>query len=141
MNATDRVRNGPLIGHLNEERFMLRAQELGHGVFVPRAGFSRADCILQIDYKNVSVQIKTATLRDGLICFQSCSKGYSNGSRSGLTLLYTPEEIDYIGLYCEDLQKAFLVPVDLCQKQKSRLVYENTGIACIGCPSAQDFEF
>lgn len=139
----DKRERGAYYGHLHEEKFKLRAVELGYEVFTSGAPYSRVDCILMLEHQLTKVQIKTASLRDGILYFETSTKTYNHETKkySG-NACYTKEEIDAYGLYAPELDQTFLVPFDvLGAKQKARLRYEDTEIVCIGCPIAHDYVF
>jgi hypothetical protein len=139
----DRRRNGARLGHLHEEIFKLRAQQLGYTVFTTTAPYSRIDAILLQDQKLSRVQIKTGNLKDGILHFKTSSKAYDRKTGKGSAdVFYTAEEVDFFGVYCPGVNKCWLIPISYCQnKFRLRLVYDDQGIACIGCLPAKPFEF
>jgi hypothetical protein len=139
----DRSRFGAQRGHLHEEKFKLRALEQGYEVFDSRAAHSRIDTILVLGPKIQRVQIKTATLCDGILKFESSTKTYNTTTKKySSNVCYTEEEIDAFGLYCPQTDEYFLIPIVYCKDRlKTRLVYEQGQSPCIGCLPAHPFLF
>lgn len=141
MHVNKRV-HGAHIGHLHEERFKLRAKELGYEVFTSGTPYSRVDLILMKNYALQKVQVKTATLLDGILRFETSTKVYNKETRLRTSnSRYTAEEIDFFGVHCPELNQNFLIPIHLCEGFKMRLRYEDTEIPCINCPLAEHFYF
>ena len=83
-------------------------------VLVPFGENSRYDLVLERDSVFTRIQCKTGRLRNGSIWFPTCSTTFHN-SRPGGAKPYISDyrgSADVFGIYCPELDKVYLVPVD-----------------------------
>ena len=86
----------------------------GKTVYLPFGASQRADLIFEDDRGLHRVQVKNGVLGDRVVSFATCSntKNIPKDYRG---------QIDYFGVYCHDLQAAFLVPVSEVPLRAGRL--------------------
>jgi hypothetical protein len=86
--------------------------KLGLPVLKPLTEHCRYDLVLEIDGRLLRVQCKWAPGRDEVIKVNLTGSRYTaNGAQ--IQTVYSSEEIDAVGVYCEDLDECYLVPVEI----------------------------
>jgi prevent-host-death family protein len=97
-------------GNVAELAFAAEAARLGLEVHIPVTEHRRADLVLGLGGKLLRVQCKWANRRGDVV---SISLATSRRSGSGhIRSTYTPDEIDAIGAYCDELEECFLIPIE-----------------------------
>lgn len=88
--------------------------QCGKTVYLPFGASQRADLIFEDERGLHRVQVKNGVLGDRVVSFATCSntKNIPRDYRG---------QIDYFGVYCHDLQAAFLVPVGEVPLRAGRL--------------------
>jgi PD-(D/E)XK nuclease superfamily protein len=81
---------------------------MGYQVSVPWGENHRYDLIVEKENTLLRIQVKTGRLRMGSIWFNAYS---SHAHRNGGQRSYRGDA-DYFGVYCPDVQRVFLVPVE-----------------------------
>jgi hypothetical protein len=100
-------------GAIAELAIQLAATKLGIDVYRPVAEGGRYDMILSLREKLIRVQCKWATRR-GQVLVISCQS--SRRTAEGFSRRrYTAEEIDAIAAYSLELDRCFLIPVQLVE--------------------------
>jgi hypothetical protein len=103
-------------GAIAEMAFSYHATRLGIGVLWPCAEGERYDLVLDLRPRLVRVQCKWGLLRDGVI--SAALKTNRRGPNGFITTSYTPNEVDAFGIYCEPLDRCFLVPITAVQARR-----------------------
>jgi hypothetical protein len=98
-------------GAIAESAIVHAALKLGIGVFRPLSDGERYDLILNLRPGLVRVQCKTAVLRGAVLAVPF----YSNrrGATGFVKRLYTSEEIDAVAAYSPELERCFLLPLNV----------------------------
>jgi hypothetical protein len=111
------VLDGNHKGALAEAELAVAAVRLGVPVFTPVAEHGRADLVLEIEARLWRVQCKYGSLsQDGdVIVARTGTRRLS--TRGYLTTTYDASQIDFFGVYCGDLDRCFLIPVEVAAGQ------------------------
>ncbi|HZZ00543.1 MAG TPA: group I intron-associated PD-(D/E)XK endonuclease [Candidatus Baltobacteraceae bacterium] len=110
------------IGDLSEATLLRAFVQLGYGVAIPWGENHRYDMIVEIDGALFKVQVKTGRLRMGSIQFNAYT---SHAHRNGGPRSYKGDA-DFFGVYCPDVQRVFLVPVEDVTERLGCLRWERT---------------
>jgi prevent-host-death family protein len=102
-------------GNVAELAIAKEAAELGLSVFAPLTEHERFDLILGVAGRLLRVQCKWANCKDEVIAVHLASS--RRGPRGYIRNKYSPDEIDAIGVYCGDLDRCFLVPIEVVAGQ------------------------
>ena len=130
-------------GTVAEVAIELAATKLGIGVYRPTSGHSRSDLILEIGDMIWRTQVKWGALghnADVINVNLSCSR-YS--PRGYVISRYGQHEVDLFAVYCGELDRCFLLPIELCADR--RAIYlrlsppRNNQLACINLADEYDF--
>src|SRR5579862_9027925 len=101
-------RNTKRVGDISEITVLSALVRLGYRVSIPYGENQRYDFVVEKDGKLQRVQVKTGRLRLGSILFNAYS---SHAHRNGKSRAYKGE-IELFGVYCPDVERVLLVPVD-----------------------------
>ena len=101
-------------GAIAEQAIVLAAIKLGIEVYRPVAEGGRCDLILGLEAELLRVQCKWAAWRNGVITvrcytFRRTRDGYRKTT-------YSEEEVDAIAAYCCELDRSFLLPIELASR-------------------------
>lgn len=98
-------------GNRTEARVLAALLDRYDTVLLPYGGNCRYDLAVDTTGGFIRIQCKTGRLRKGTIRFNACSSTshHLNGARRAYH-----GEADIFGVYCPELQKVYLVPVDNC---------------------------
>jgi hypothetical protein len=102
-------RNTKAIGQLSEIMVMAALARAGYLVSVPFGEDHRYDLVVEKDGVLSRVQVKTGRLRKGAIVF-SCYSSHTH--RDGPSCRPYVNEIEFFGVYCPELDSAYLVPIE-----------------------------
>lgn len=100
-------------GAIAEEAVALAAVRLDIAVLRPNVD-ARYDLVLDVGKRLLRVQCKWGTLDGAVVrtpiggCRHSPTRGYVRSS-------YSAEEVDALGIYCADLDRCYLVPIDIAE--------------------------
>lgn len=97
-------------GNVAELAIAKEAAELGLSVFAPLTEHERYDLIIGIAGRLLRVQCKWANCKGDVIAAHLSSN--RRGPNGYIRRTYSPDEIDAIGVYCGDLDRCFLVPIE-----------------------------
>src|SRR3954454_20826293 len=103
-------------GAIVETAFTAAAVKLGLQVYLPAVEGGRYDLILDIHGRLLRVQCKWGTLLENVVSARllSCRR-----AREGLRYRgYTADEIDAVGIYCQAIDKCFLIPPALFEGKR-----------------------
>ena len=99
-------------GSIAEAEIAAAAIRLGIHVLKPLSNGTRYDLVFDLDGSLLRVQCKWATCIDDVIVIRTRS---SRRTATGqLHRCYTADEIDAIAAYCAEVNRSFLIPVDVC---------------------------
>ncbi|HEY1978381.1 MAG TPA: group I intron-associated PD-(D/E)XK endonuclease [Candidatus Baltobacteraceae bacterium] len=110
------------VGDLSEVIVLYAFVTMGYQVSVPWGENNRYDLILERGNTLLRIQVKTGRLRMGSIWFNAYS---SHAHRNGAQRSYRGDA-DYFGVYCPDVQRVFLVPVEDVTENQGCLRWERT---------------
>ena len=90
--------------------------KLGYDVYRPLNDGTRYDLIIDIDGRLLRVQCKWGSRRGDVISIHCCrSRRTATGH---LKRAYTAGEVDAFGIYCAELDRCYLLPIDGFSGQK-----------------------
>lgn len=117
-NIVSFLRDTKSIGELSEMFVALQLARAGYVVAKPFGENTRYDLLID-DGKVLSrVQVKTGRLRKGAVEWNCCSTHEHRGGPS--TKPYTGQ-IEFFGVYCPQLQSAYLVPISQTSRRACSL--------------------
>ena len=96
------------IGNISEAALLTALAQAGYIVSIPWGDNARYDLVIDNDGILKRVQVKTGRVKDGCIKFRVCSSNI----RTRITEDYHGQ-IDYFGVFVPELNKCYLVPVEL----------------------------
>jgi hypothetical protein len=103
-------------GAIAEAAIALAAIKLGIEVYKPVAEGGRCDLILGLESKLLRVQCKWPACR-GSVLIVRCST--FRRTRDGYRVTtYKADEVDAIAAYCCDLDRCFLIPIDIVAQHR-----------------------
>lgn len=102
-------------GNVAELAIAKEAAKLGLSVFAPLTEHERYDLILGVQGQLLRVQCKWANRRENVIPVQLASS--RRGPNGFIRRNYSPAEVDAIGVYCGDLDRCFLIPIEAIADQ------------------------
>jgi prevent-host-death family protein len=97
-------------GNVAELAIAKEAAELGLSVLMPITEHERYDLALGIGGRLLRVQCKWANRKGDVIAVHLASS--RRGPNGYIRKNYSPAEIDAIGVYCGDLDRCFLIPIE-----------------------------
>jgi prevent-host-death family protein len=102
-------------GNVAELAIAKEAASLGLSVFVPLTEHERYDLIIGVRGRLLRVQCKWANCKGDVISVHLASS--RRGPNGYIRRNYSPDEVDAIGIYCGDLDRCFLVPIQVIPDQ------------------------
>ncbi len=100
-----------LKGNVAELAFAFQAAKLGLVVYHPLTEHGRADLVIGLGGCFLRVQCKWGTRKEDVIVFNLKT---SRRSRDGyVRTRYNADEVDAIGVYCEELDSCYLIPIEI----------------------------
>jgi hypothetical protein len=97
-------------GNIAEAKLGAAAIELGIGVCLPLGDGCRYDLIFDLHPQLMRVQCKWAPRRGEVV---AVSYGTSRLTPQGyVRTVYQADQVDVIGVYCPDLDRCYLLPID-----------------------------
>lgn len=103
-------------GNVAELAIAKAAAELGLSVSTPLTEHERYDLILGVGGRLLRVQCKWANCKGDVIYVRLKSARYSP-TRGYVVTTYSRDEIDAVAVYCGDLDRCYLLPIDLVAEQ------------------------
>ena len=104
-------------GSIAEAAVVYEAVKLGIGVYTPITDGGRYDLIFDVGPRLIRVQCKWAR-RYGDVIIVRCYSARRN--REGLlNRCYSRDEIDLIAAFCPDVERAYLLPPDICTGRRA----------------------
>lgn len=103
------MRSTKEIGDTAVAGVLARLLKRGYAILLPFGDSQRYDLVLDKDGQFFRVQCKSGRVRNGCIRFNSSSTEWYKGHRRR----NYKGQIDYFGIYCPELDKTYLVPVDI----------------------------
>lgn len=108
-------------GQVSESAIMTRFLQCGYVVLTPYGGAQRYDLVIEdVDGQFWRIQCKTAWLdeSDTTLVFSTANANVTGENRQ---LRHYREQCDYFAVYCEKLNKVYLIPVDQVGTAKAHL--------------------
>lgn len=106
------MNNPKAVGEISEGCILALLLRAGAVVLVPFGNNQRYDFVAEVDGKFIRIQCKTGRKRGAVIQFNSCS--FSGGKKRRV---YTGEA-DVFAVYCQELEKMYIVPVACTGKKE-----------------------
>ena len=100
-------------GNVAEMVIATEAMKLGIDVFKPLNEHTRYDLIFDVGARLLRVQCKWGRLRDDDDVVVVNLSGYRLTSRGSIRSVYGAHEIDAVAVYCGDLDRCYLLPIEL----------------------------
>ncbi len=98
-------------GNIAEAAVALAATKLGIPVLRPLTEHTRYDMVFDLGPELLRVQCKWALRKGNVVVVNLMSSRYkANGVQ--VRLPYTPAEIDAVGVYCEEVDACYLLPIE-----------------------------
>jgi hypothetical protein len=99
-------------GEISEAAIITRFLQLGYVVLTPYGGNQRYDLVIEdTDGQFWRVQCKTARIDNGTVVqFDTANHNVTGKNRQ---MRHYRGQCDYFAVYCEELNKVYLIPVDL----------------------------
>lgn len=109
-------------GHISESAIITRFLQLGYAVWSPYGGSERYDIVIEdVDGQFWRIQCKTGWIENGAIRFDTANHNVTGKKRDWR---HYRGQRDYFAVYCGDLGKAYLVPVDHVGRARAHLRIE-----------------
>ena len=99
-------------GNLAEAAVAFHAAKLDIPVFRPLTEHCRYDLVLEIGGQLQRVQCKWCPRRDGVVIVRLTASRYTSGGQQ-IRTKYTADEVDAVAAYCEELDRCYLLPIEL----------------------------
>ena len=99
-------------GNVAELAIAKEAASLGLSVFAPLTEHERYDLIIGIKGRLLRVQCKWAACQ-GDVIYVRLRSSYHSPTRGYVVSTYDASEIDAVAVYCGDLDRCYLLPIDL----------------------------
>ncbi len=100
-------------GAIAETAFAAHATRLGFDVYAPVAEGGRYDLVLDTGPRLLRVQCKWGRLQgDVIVVMIRTNRRIAGGY---LTTTYTADEVDAVAVYCEPLDRCYLIPIGLVE--------------------------
>ena len=104
-------------GNVAELAVAMEAAKLGLSVLKPLTEHERYDLVLGIGGQLLRVQCKWGKRSGDVVAVSLTSS--RRGPDGYIRRQYSADEVDAIGIYCEDLYQCFLVPIDIVAGQSA----------------------
>jgi hypothetical protein len=99
------------VGEVARMQVMAAVARLGKTLLIPFSDFSRYDFVFEDeDGRFFRVQCKNGRLRKGAVTFFPCSADSRSQEGHCIRRAYT-HQVEYLGVYCPDNDKVYLIPV------------------------------
>ena len=102
------MNNTKAIGDTAVALVLSRLLRKGYAILIPFGDSQRYDLVVDKENKFYRIQCKNGRVRNGCIRFNSSSTEWYKGHRRK----NYKGQIDFFGVYCPELDKTYLVPVD-----------------------------
>ncbi len=113
MNLPDRSKyNTNHIGNISEAAITTRFLQLGYVVLLPHGRKQRYDLVIEDSEGQLwRIQCKTARIQDNgtVVAFDTANHNMALKDKS---MRHYREQCDYFAVYCEELSKIYLLPVN-----------------------------
>ncbi len=128
--------NSKVIGDISEAAVIAALLRSGANVLIPFGDRCRYDVVVERDGKFERVQIKTGRQRGRILLFSTKSSTRIGGKRieNGYS-----GQIETFAVYHRELDRVYMVPIEVAAKGKSTLRLDRTMSKGPKCPMAEDF--
>jgi hypothetical protein len=116
-------------GNLSEMKIAAKLMEYGYTVCFPYGENTRFDLIFECNSKLYKVQVKTGRYDEQTETITiSCrsNKCYINLESTENRSQDYKNDVDYIGTYCPQLDKCYMIPINVCGKAQLNLRVGNS---------------
>lgn len=103
--------NSKDVGNISEAKSLSRLLELGFKVLLPFGDNYRYDLVVDHNGSFYRIQVKTGHLKNGKIETSIRSINRQNGEYIRKNY---KNDVDFICIYCPELDKIYMVPIDDC---------------------------
>jgi hypothetical protein len=110
------VRDSNHKGNVAEAAIAAAAIKLGIDVVKPLVEHTRYDLIFDLRPRLLRVQCKWAPLKGDVVAVNLA--GYRMTSQGSVRSTYSADEIDAVAVYCEDLDRCYLLPISMVAGMK-----------------------
>jgi hypothetical protein len=104
-------------GNVAEAALAAAAIKLGVGVLKPLVEHTRYDLIFDIGGELLRVQCKWSPRKGDVVAVNLASSRYT--SRGQVRTVDSADEIDAVAVYCEELDRCYLLPIDIVEGRRS----------------------
>jgi hypothetical protein len=111
MSTEATTRNTSLTGEVCRTQIIAALTLLGKTILLPIGDFQRYDLVIDDNGRFLRVQCKMGRLREGAVVFHTCSVD-SRSKEGGCIRKGYAGEVDLFGVYCPELKKCYLVPLE-----------------------------
>ena len=128
-------------GSVAEAEVVAAAAKLGIGVAKPLTNAERYDLIFDLRTRLIRVQCKSAS-SDGDVVDVRCRR-CRRTAHGQLHRGYSPDEVDAFAVYCQEIDRCFFLPIDLCagRNQIFLRLKPTKNRQSVGVNWADDFDF
>ena len=105
-------------GNVAEAAIAAAAIKLGVGVIKPLVEHTRYDLIFDLRPRLLRVQCKWAPLKGDVIVVRLVSTRYTSRGQ-WIETKYSADEVDAVAVYCEELDRCYLLPISLVAGMRS----------------------
>ena len=95
----------------------------GHNVLLPFSDGLRYDIAVEVEGQLIKIQIKSGLLKNGAVQFRDVSTRVSGDK---IIVKSYKGDVDFFGVYCQELDTVYLVPINECQNSVTSLRVEPT---------------
>jgi prevent-host-death family protein len=137
------VLDGNRKGAIAEAEIYAAAVRLGMPVYLPASDHERVDMIFVIGRRPWRVQCKWGALSsDGSVAIARI-RGSRSTPNGYVYSTYTEDEVDLFGIYCDALDRCFLLPVSMCADRSTVHLRihptRNSQVSCINMADQYQF--
>jgi prevent-host-death family protein len=104
-------------GNIAELAIALEAMKLGIEVLKPVAEHVRYDLAFDLGHRILRVQCKWARLNGAVVCAHLV--GFRHTPKGPVRSTYSVDEIDAVALYCDELERVYLIPAEVVDGQSA----------------------
>jgi prevent-host-death family protein len=104
-------------GNIAEAAITLEALRLGIEVLKPVAEHVRYDVAFDLGHRILRVQCKWARLDGAVVCAHLV--GFRQTTKGPVRSTYSSDEIDAVALYCDELKRVYLIPIEVVDGQSA----------------------
>ena len=100
--------NSKTVGNIAEAQVLAALVKQGKTVLLPYGDNERYDMVIDDDGKFLRVQCKNGRYENGCVVFDTCSSQVHMGNGRQ----HYHGQVEFFGVYCREIEKTYLVPID-----------------------------